>query len=139
VVGDVNSTIACTLVAAKLGILSAHVEAGLRSFDRSMPEEINRILTDSIADFLFTTCPDASRNLEREGIPKERIYFVGNIMIDNLKRCRKEALKLRAYQKYGLKESNYALLALHRPSNVDDKRALLDIMSAVYEVSPKFP
>ena len=139
VVGDVNSTIACTLVASKLGINTAHIEAGLRSFDRSMPEEINRILTDSISDYLFTTCRDANENLKREGIPKEKIFFVGNIMIDSLKRYQATSEKINTYKKYGLVKSNYALLTLHRPSNVDAKDSLKDILNAIEEISNYIP
>ena len=139
VVGDVNSTIACTLVATKLGVKTAHVEAGLRSFDRTMPEEINRILTDSISDYLFTTCKDANKNLEREGVPKEKIFFVGNIMIDSLRRYQAKAKKINAYKKYGLVKSNYALLTLHRPSNVDAKDSLKEILKAIKEISNYIP
>jgi len=139
VVGDVNSTIACTLVATKLGIKTAHVEAGLRSFDRNMPEEINRILTDSISDYLFTTCEDANENLKREGIPEEKIFFVGNIMIDTLMRYQARAKKLNTHKKYGLCKSNYALLTLHRPSNVDGEGTLYDILQAVKEISNHVP
>ncbi len=139
VVGDVNSTIACTLVATKLGIKTSHVEAGLRSFDRSMPEEINRIITDSISDFLFTSCEDANRNLKIEGIPKEKIFFVGNIMIDTLKHCHEKSRKINIYKKYGLSKNNYALLTLHRPSNVDGENTLYDILRAVKEISNYIP
>jgi len=139
VVGDVNSTIACTLVAAKLGIKTAHVEAGLRSFDRTMPEEINRILTDSISDYLFTTCKDANNNLKREGIPQEKIFFVGNVMIDSLRLFQKKAEKINALKKYGLEKSNYALVTLHRPSNVDEKDSLKEILEALKEISKYIP
>lgn len=139
VVGDVNSTIACTLVAVKLGIKTAHIEAGLRSFDRTMPEEINRILTDSISDYLFTTCEDANNNLKKEGIPDEKIFFVGNVMIDSLKRYIKKAENLNLSEIYGLSKSNYAILTLHRPSNVDDKKSLKEILGAIREVSKIIP
>ena len=139
VVGDVNSTIACTLVATKLGIKTAHVEAGLRSFDRTMPEEINRILSDSISDYLFTTCEDANENLKREGVSKEKIFFVGNIMIDNLIRYKLKAKSLNAHKKYGLVKSDYALLTLHRPSNVDEKDFLKEILIAIKEISNYIP
>ncbi|CAD7783120.1 MAG: UDP-2,3-diacetamido-2,3-dideoxy-D-glucuronate 2-epimerase [Candidatus Methanoperedenaceae archaeon GB50] len=97
--GDVNSTIACALVASKLGIKIAHIEAGLRSFDRAMPEEINRVLTDAISDYLFTTCEDANENLRKEGIPEEKIYFVGNVMIDTLLRYKERAKKSKILEK----------------------------------------
>src|SRR5678816_1067324 len=119
VVGDVNSTIACALVCVKLGVKVAHVEAGLRSRDRSMPEEINRLLTDQIADLLFTPSHDADENLLAEGIPRERIRFVGNVMIDSLQKNLELARKLRTKEELGLRGIDYALLTLHRPSNVD--------------------
>src|SRR5215475_10397487 len=118
VVGDVNSTIACALVCVKLGVKVAHVEAGLRSRDRSMPEEINRLLTDQIADLLFTPSTDADENLLAEGIPRERIRFVGNVMIDSLQKNLNVARNLQTKIKLGL-SGDYALLTLHRPSNVD--------------------
>jgi UDP-N-acetylglucosamine 2-epimerase (non-hydrolysing) len=133
--GDVNSTIACALVASKLGFKVAHVEAGLRSFDRSMPEEINRILTDHLADLLFTTEPSANENLRNEGIPKGKIHFVGNTMIDTLVRLLPKA-KLRwpsLQERLGLK--NYVLVTLHRPSNVDDPEILREIMMALQTIS----
>lgn len=136
VVGDVNSTLACSIVAAKLGIPIAHVEAGLRSFDRTMPEEINRIVTDSLSDFLFTTCEDANENLRREGIPDEKIYFVGNVMIDTLIRLKSEA-RLKA--KIKIDEQDYALLTLHRPHNVDDRDVFRNILQALREISRKIP
>jgi len=139
VVGDVNSTIACTLVATKLGIKTAHIEAGLRSFDRSMPEEINRIITDSISDFLFITCEDANKNLLKEGIDKEKIYFVGNIMIDTLLKFKKRAEKKNTFKKFGLNKKNYALLTLHRSSNVDKKASLEKILRAIKIISYKIP
>src|SRR4029078_4646509 len=112
VVGDVNSTLACALVCVKLGIKVAHVEAGLRSRDRTMPEEINRLLTDQIADLLFTPSPDADENLVAEGIPRERILFVGNVMIDSLQKNLKKARALPTHEKLGL-QGDYALLTLH--------------------------
>ena len=136
VVGDVNSTVACALVAKKLGIGVAHVEAGLRSYDRTMPEEINRILTDTISDYLFTTCKDANRNLKKEGISKEKIYFVGNVMIDTLLQFRAKAEKSA---KIKINQEDYALLTLHRPSNVDDKRTFKNILEALREVSRRIP
>lgn len=136
VVGDVNSTVACALVAKKLGIGVAHVEAGLRSYDRTMPEEINRILTDTISDYLFTTCKDANRNLKKEGISKGKIYFVGNVMIDTLLQFRAKAEKSA---KIKIDQEDYALLTLHRPSNVDDKRTFKSILEALKEVSKRIP
>ena len=123
VVGDVNSTLACALVATKLGIKLAHVEAGLRSFDRAMPEEINRILVDQISDYLFITEEDAYKNLIKEGIPRSKIYFVGNIMIDSLKNSLKKQTNI--IKSLDLKENNYGIITLHRPSNVDNKSRLI--------------
>jgi len=143
VVGDVNSTIACALVASKLCIPVAHVEAGLRSFDRTMPEEINRVLTDQISDYLFTTCEDANHNLIREGISEEKIFFVGNVMIDTLLHHQKMAENSRIIERLGLEENNkikkYALLTLHRPSNVDDSIQLKKILSVLNELNNKVP
>jgi UDP-N-acetylglucosamine 2-epimerase (non-hydrolysing) len=119
VVGDVNSTLACALAAVKLGIPVAHVEAGLRSFDRSMPEEINRLMTDAIADLLLTSEPSGELNLKREGVPGERIRFVGNVMIDTLVRELPAARALGMPASRGLDPGGYALVTLHRPSNVD--------------------
>jgi len=136
VVGDVNSTLAASLVAAKLGISVAHVEAGLRSEDRSMPEEINRILTDRISDYLFTTCEDANKNLKKEGILKEKIYFVGNVMIDTLLQFKTKA---ETSAKIKIAGEEYALLTLHRPSNVDDQRVFKNILEALIKVSKKIP
>src|SRR5918996_3647439 len=119
VVGDVNSTLACALVCVKLGVKVAHVEAGLRSRDRTMPEEINRLLTDQIADLLFTPSQDAAENLRAEGIPQERIRFVGNVMIDSLHQNLARARQSRATAELGLTGADYAVLTLHRPSNVD--------------------
>lgn len=119
VVGDVTSTLAAALAANKLGIPLAHVEAGLRSFDREMPEEMNRRITDSLSDVLFTTCRDAEENLLREGIEAERIYFVGNVMVDTLLRNLEQAKALQSWKAFNLPAGGYALLTLHRPSNVD--------------------
>jgi UDP-N-acetylglucosamine 2-epimerase (non-hydrolysing) len=127
VFGDVNSTIAAALVCAKLQIPVAHVEAGLRSFDRSMPEEINRLLTDQLADLLFTPSTDGDRNLLREGLPRERIHFVGNVMIDTLVRLLPKAA---AALPSGLPEQ-YALVTLHRPSNVDELSGLKSLLDAL--------
>ncbi len=143
VVGDVNSTLACALVSAKLGIPFAHIEAGLRSQDRTMPEEINRIVIDHLSDFLFTTCRDAGENLLREGIPPEKIHFVGNVMIDALKKHIGAAGRSKIPKKLGLVENGraarYSLLTLHRPSNVDDPMALEQIFSALAELSAHLP
>lgn len=149
VVGDVNSTIACALTASKLGVKIIHVEAGLRSFDRSMPEEINRVLTDAISDILFTTEKGAEDNLLREGISKEKIFFVGNVMIDTLLKQKKKAQGSDVLSRLGLTGSKtearrpkplpYAVLTLHRPSNVDKKENLSGIMEAVSVISEKTP
>jgi len=138
VVGDVNSTIACALVCVKLGVKVAHVEAGLRSRDRSMPEEINRLLTDQIADLLFTPSPDADENLLAEGIPRERIRFVGNVMIDSLQKNLEKARDLRTREKLGL-AGDYALLTLHRPSNVDLRDSFERILAALEVIASKLP
>jgi UDP-N-acetylglucosamine 2-epimerase (non-hydrolysing) len=129
VVGDVNSTLACSLVAAKLGICLAHVEAGLRSFDRGMPEETNRILTDHLSDFLFTTSLSANENLQREGISPEKIFFVGNVMIDTLLRFKKYTQKDPIMGK-----KPYCLLTLHRPENVDSPEILARILQGLSKV-----
>src|SRR5215203_2200950 len=139
VVGDVNSTIACALVCVKLGVKVAHVEAGLRSRDRSMPEEINRLLTDQISDLLFTPSPDADENLIAEGIPKERIRFVGNVMIDSLQKNLQTARKLRTREALGLTGVDYALLTLHRPSNVDLRESFERILSALEVIASRLP
>ena len=135
VVGDVNSTLACALVAAKLGIAVAHVEAGLRSFDRSMPEEINRVLTDHLSDWLFTTEQSALENLRREGIPDERVHFVGNVMIDTLLAHRDRARRLAAPARYGVAKGEYVLLTMHRPTNVDDPKVFEELMGAIAEIA----
>jgi UDP-N-acetylglucosamine 2-epimerase (non-hydrolysing) len=137
VVGDVNSTLACALAAKKLGIAVAHVEAGLRSGDMSMPEEINRLCTDVISDFLFTTDRGAGDNLLREGCSRERIYFVGNTMIDSLSRNRERALGTPL--PLGLDVGSYALLTLHRPSNVDDPESLGALLGAINELAEHIP
>jgi len=134
VVGDVNSTMACSLVATKLGIAVAHVEAGLRSFDRNMPEEINRLVTDSVADILFTTSLDANIHLRHEGILPQRIFFVGNVMIDTLLNSLTKARKTKILERMGLQKETYTLVTLHRPSNVDDKNDLSRIMQALGEI-----
>jgi UDP-N-acetylglucosamine 2-epimerase (non-hydrolysing) len=139
VVGDVNSTIACALVCSKLGIKVAHVEAGLRSRDRAMPEEINRVLTDQIADLLLTPSQDADENLKQEGIPESRIRFVGNVMIDSLFGQLKRAEKSNVRADLGLTGSEYAVLTLHRPSNVDDRDAFARILDALEEIGRRVP
>lgn len=138
VVGDVNSTLASSLVAAKMGISVAHVEAGLRSFDRSMPEEINRIVTDALSDFLFTTCRDADKNLEKEGISKEKIFFVGNVMVDTLFANLKRADRSPIQKELGLRNP-YAVLTLHRPSNVDLNDDFLEILKALEAIQKRIP
>jgi len=135
VVGDVNSTLACALVCSKLGIKVAHVEAGLRSRDRTMPEEINRLLTDQISDLLFTTSEDADRNLLAEGIPRDRIRFVGNIMIDSLWRGLERAASSTIRETLGVASQDYAVVTLHRPSNVDSRESLSEILGALEEIS----
>src|SRR5207253_942904 len=131
VVGDVNSTIACALVCAKLGVKVAHVEAGLRSRDRTMPEEINRLLTDQIADLLLTPSQDGDENLLAEGIPAERIRFVGNVMIDSLFNQLKRAEASTVREDLGVAENNYTALTLHRPSYVDDPTTFKRILDAL--------
>lgn len=141
VVGDVNSTIACSLVAAKKQVPVIHVEAGLRSFDRTMPEEINRVLTDQIADLLFTTERAAKENLLREGIDADKIHFVGNVMIDALRRNLDKAVPphrtIGAYSQD--RWSDYAVLTLHRPANVDDREILRRLLDTIREISAKIP
>lgn len=139
VVGDVNSTIACAMVATKRGIGVAHVEAGLRSHDLDMPEEINRILTDSISDILFTTSRDADENLVKVGIKREQIFFVGNVMIDTLRKNKELADRSDILEKMKLEPKNYSVLTLHRPSNVDDQETFGNILKAVAEISNKLP
>ena len=134
VVGDVNSTLGGALAANKSSIPLAHVESGLRSFDFNMPEEINRVLTDHISDYLFTTEPSATKNLRKEGIKKEKIFFVGNVMIDTLLKYRKKALEPPFVKKSGLKPKNYAVLTLHRPENTDKKAVFKEILEALGEI-----
>ena len=138
-VGDVNSTLAAALAAVKLGIRLAHVEAGLRSFDRTMPEEINRILTDAVADYCFTTEPSANDNLAREGVGAERIHYVGNVMIDTLFRFRERALASPILETLALRPRGFAVLTLHRPSNVDDPTTLRRLLSAVERLQRDLP
>ena len=139
VVGDVNSTVACALVCAKLNVKVAHVEAGLRSRDRTMPEEINRLLTDQIAELLLTPSRDADANLLAEGIPAERIRFVGNIMIDSLRKHLPFAGKSTIRESLGLAAKDYALLTLHRPSNVDELQTLGGILDALNAIGNRLP
>jgi UDP-N-acetylglucosamine 2-epimerase (non-hydrolysing) len=139
VVGDVNSTLACALVCSKLGVPVAHVEAGLRSRDRTMPEEINRLLTDQIAELLLTPSEDAGRNLLAEGVAPERIKFVGNVMIDSLLKHLAAAEGSRVREELGLAGSDYAVVTLHRPSNVDDPATLRRILSALARVARRLP
>jgi UDP-N-acetylglucosamine 2-epimerase (non-hydrolysing) len=137
VVGDVNSTIACALVAKKLHNKVAHIEAGLRSFDMKMPEEVNRLLTDQISDFLFTTEKSAALNLKSEGINADKVFFVGNIMIDTLIMNLEKAKKLNLLEKYNLKKNDYALITLHRPSNVDTKENLEKLLKILKFLNEK--
>jgi len=150
VVGDVNSTIGCSLVASKIHYPDgaprpriAHVEAGLRSYDRTMPEEINRVLTDAIADLLFLTEASAARNLRREGVAASKIHFVGNTMVDTLLRNRERARGSSILSTLGLqglgRTERYAVLTLHRPSNVDDRAAFTEIVAALAEVAKRLP
>lgn len=139
VVGDVNSTVACALVAAKQGIPVAHVEAGLRSFDRSMPEEVNRTVTDQLADLLFAPSADAIDNLRREGIPAERVHLVGNVMIDSLLRHLPAARLDRVRARFPIEERRYAVLTLHRPANVDRPEPLHAILEAVRKIAAELP
>jgi len=139
VVGDVNSTIACALVASKLGVPIAHVEAGLRSFDRGMPEEINRVLTDQISDLLFTTEESAADNLRREGVDTAKIHFVGNVMIDTLLTHRERARATGVHSTLGLQPGGYGLMTLHRPSNVDDTASFERLMQGIDHVAREMP
>ncbi|HEX3559279.1 MAG TPA: UDP-N-acetylglucosamine 2-epimerase (non-hydrolyzing) [Pyrinomonadaceae bacterium] len=139
VVGDVNSTLACALVCAKLLVPVAHVEAGLRSRDRTMPEEINRVLTDQIADLLLTPSADADRNLLAEGIPAERIRLVGNVMIDSLLKHLALSRESHARAELGVAVGDYAVVTLHRPSNVDDAGVLRGIVTALARISERLP
>jgi UDP-N-acetylglucosamine 2-epimerase (non-hydrolysing) len=140
VVGDVNSTLACSLTAVKRGIPVAHVEAGLRSFDWTMPEEINRIVTDAVSSFLFTPSRYGDENLAREGRPPESIFFVGNVMVDTLLRFREKANQTsRVLSKLGLSPHGYAVLTLHRPSNVDDRASLQGLLAALAEIAAEVP
>jgi len=139
VVGDVNSTLACSLVATKLHIPVAHVEAGLRSFNWNMPEEVNRVLTDRISDYLFTSCEDANENLIKEGFSQDKIYFVGNVMIDTLMKFKAFSDKSDVLDVLGLKTKDYAVLTMHRPSNVDSFENLSKLIDALKVVQDKIP
>ena len=139
VVGDVNSTLAGALAAAKLQMPVAHVEAGLRSFDRTMPEETNRLLTDAISDYLFTPSADADDNLRREGIPESKIFLVGNVMVDSLMQSRSKAQESPILSRLELEARDYALLTLHRPGNVDDEQDLRRIVEALAEIARRIP
>ncbi len=139
VVGDVNSTVACALVASKLGVKVAHVEAGLRSFDRTMPEEINRIVTDAISDLLFTTEESANENLRREGVADDKIKFVGNVMIDSLVQNLERARESSVLAELELVPRGYAVATLHRPSNVDSRDNLEPLFQALIEISERLP
>lgn len=137
VVGDVNSTLACAIVGSKLCIPVAHVEAGIRSLDRAMPEEINRILTDVISDYLFTRTGEADENLRKEGIPDEKIFLVGDITIDTLLKYKDQASSNEILDELGLDRESYVLMTLHRPSNVDDKANFVDILNALEKIQQR--
>jgi UDP-N-acetylglucosamine 2-epimerase (non-hydrolysing) len=139
VVGDVNSTVACSLVCAKLGVPVAHVEAGLRSFDRGMPEEINRMVTDILADLLFTTSPEAEGNLLREGVDPAKIHFTGNVMIDSLRYYESDIDRSQVLDELDLETGGFALMTLHRPSNVDREEDLRAMLDAVAEAGRRMP
>jgi UDP-N-acetylglucosamine 2-epimerase (non-hydrolysing) len=139
VYGDVNSTVACALVAVKKGIRIAHVEAGLRSRDRSMPEEINRILTDQLADLLLTPSRDGNQNLAAEGIPADRVMLVGTVMVDTLLRLRGAAGEREMPRKLGVEGRDYAFVTLHRPSNVDDPDILAELLGALNDLGNRMP
>ena len=139
VVGDVNSTVACALSAVKLGVPVAHLEAGLRSFDRKMPEEINRLVTDALADILWTPSPDGDANLIREGIPAAKIEQVGNIMIDSLEMVREKIEREETLKNLHLKRRRFAVVTLHRPSNVDTPEMLKKLSEALLDVSVMIP
>jgi len=137
VVGDVNSTVAATLASVKLGIKVAHLEAGLRSFDRTMPEEINRVVTDALAHILWTPSPDGDENLLREGVSKDKIVRVGNIMIDSLEMLREKIEEQDVYSEYGLDKGAYGIVTLHRPANVDKPEKLKQICESLSRISEK--
>ena len=139
VVGDVNSTIACGLVAKKLGVKLAHVEAGLRSFDRAMPEELNRLLTDAISDLLFVSEPSGLENLRHEGVPDEKVHFVGNVMIDTLRANLEHAQRSNILDELALRPRGYNVVTLHRPSNVDDPEVFAGIAGALDAIQQDLP
>lgn len=139
VVGDVNSTIACALTAVKLGVPVAHIESGLRSFDRSMPEEVNRVLTDAISQWLFVSEASGLENLRREGVAEERMFFVGNLMIDTLLACRAQSERSDVLGKLELEGRPYGVLTLHRPSNVDDPAVFQALARAVGRLQSELP
>jgi UDP-N-acetylglucosamine 2-epimerase (non-hydrolysing) len=139
VVGDVNSTVACAMVAAKLGVGVFHVEAGLRSFDRTMPEEINRVLTDAISDLLFVSEPSGFENLKAEGVDEAKVHFVGNVMIDTLRFNLSKAEASTVLTDHGWSERGYVVLTLHRPSNVDDPRVFGRICDALDHIQRDVP
>ena len=139
VVGDVNSTVACALVASKLGVKIVHVEAGLRSFDRTMPEEINRLLTDQIADLLLIPSPEAEANLIKENVAKEKIHFIGNIMIESLIKSMDKIDASTALNDLNVRSGEFVLLTLHRPSNVDDRDTFQKIISVINEIGHHLP
>lgn len=139
VVGDVTGTMACSIVAKKLNTKVAHVEAGIRSFDLTMPEEINRLVTDTLTDYFFTTTELAGHNLRNVGVPKEKIFFVGNVMIDTLLSNQARFIKPKAWDNYNLKKDNYLVMTLHRPANVDNEVKLKDFLEAIIESSRGIP
>lgn len=139
VVGDVNSTMACTLVCSKLGIKVAHVEAGLRSYDRNMPEEVNRLVTDALADLLLTPSADGDDNLKREGVPESKIKLVGNVMIDSLVANLDQSRASKLPGKLGIKQKGFVYVTLHRPSNVDHQASLTTIMGALKRIAKDWP
>ena len=139
VFGDVNATLAASITANKLNLPLAHVEAGLRSFDLSMPEEHNRVITDHLADYLFTPSADANKNLAKEGIEESKIHLVGNIMVDSLLRFLPHAKSMQSSQKLKLPAQGYGLVTLHRPANVDDKKSMTGILEAIQKISEELP
>jgi UDP-N-acetylglucosamine 2-epimerase (non-hydrolysing) len=139
VVGDVNSTLACAITAAKMQVPVAHVEAGLRSFDRTMPEEINRLVTDAVSDLLFVSEPSGVRNLEQEGVPGAKVHYVGNVMIDTLVHELDAALALRVPEYFGLEAKGYAVATLHRPANVDEPERLNALVEFLLRVASRLP
>jgi UDP-N-acetylglucosamine 2-epimerase (non-hydrolysing) len=139
VVGDVTSTMACSITAKKLNTKVAHIEAGIRSFDLTMPEEINRMVTDSITDLFFTTSHFANENLRKAGVPEEKIFFVGNVMIDTLLANRSHFIRPSIWNELGLEEKGYVVITLHRPNNVDDSDNLQKLLKAITDASRDLP